>query len=206
MGFFDALFGKQGPRNVETVPDQIWLTTRAKYRGLLQNAKQRAETDTVAILLVAHFPDVLVRLKEFADQPDWNVPCTAVLAHNLNSDLAATLQMEETEIIDIMVAERHPLPSVDESLKAFAAELPCRCRFTHHLSLDDPVMRVFAGEAVKQVLQQLGMSEDEPISSPMVSNRIQRAQQKIEGRSLGADEADSAQQWLEKNCPKLVRK
>jgi hypothetical protein len=50
------------------------------------------------------------------------------------------------------------------------------------------------------------MSEDEAIESQMVSRRIRQAQQKIEGRSFGSFDAESAAQWLEKNCPELVRK
>lgn len=50
------------------------------------------------------------------------------------------------------------------------------------------------------------MSEDEAIESNMVSRRIRQAQQKIEGRAFGSLDAESAAEWLEKNCPELVRK
>jgi preprotein translocase subunit SecA len=66
-------------------------------------------------------------------------------------------------------------------------------------------MKIFAGEWVQNVLRKLGMSEDEAIESQMISRRIRQAQQKIEGRAFGSFEAESAAQWLEKNCPELVR-
>lgn len=111
--------------------------------------------------------------------------------------------MLKSATIDVIVGERHPLPSVDDRLEEFADELPCRCRFSHHVSLEDPVMQIFAGEWVQDVLRKLGMSEDEAIESRMVSRRIRQAQLKIEGRTFGNLNAGSASEWLETNRPDL---
>jgi len=207
MGLFDFLFGGGKKRtSVEVVPDHIWMTTAAKFAGLAKEARERSRSETVAILLVAHFPDVLERLDEIANQQTWDVPCKAVSASNLNTNLAASLRVDESATIDIIVGERHPLPSVDDRLEEFADELPCRCRFSHYVSLDDAMMKVFAGDWIKNVLKQLGMTEDEAIESQMVSRRIRQAQQKIEGRAFGSLNAESAAEWLEKNCPDLLPK
>ncbi len=206
MGLFDALFGSKKRTNVEVVPDRIWMTTDAKFAGLAREAEERSRSATVAILLVAHFPDVLARLQEIANQPTASVPCKAVLASHLNSDLATSLSLDDSAILDVIVGERHPLPSVDDRLEEFAEELPCRCRFSHHLSLDDAVVEVFAGNWVKGMLTKMGMNEDEAIESQMVSRRIRQAQQKIEGRAFGTVDAESAAEWLEKNCPELGNK
>ncbi len=206
MGLFDALFGRKKRTNVEVVPDHIWMTTDAKFAGLAREAEERSRSATVAILLVAHFPEVLARLEELASQQAWSVPCKAVLARNLNTDLATSLSLDESAMIDVIVGERHPLPSVDDRLEEFADELPCRCRFSHHLSLEDAVMEVFAGDWVKGVLTKLGMKEDEAIESQLVSRRIRQAQQKIEGRAFGTVDAESAAEWLKKNCPELRNK
>ena len=203
MGIFDALFGSKKRTNVELLPDQIWMTTEAKFAGLLKDADDRPRSDTVAILLVAHFGDVLARLEDLVRQRSWHVPCQTVLANNLDTDLAVSLNVDESTIIDIIVGERHPLPSLDDGLEAFADHLPCRCRFSHHLSLEDAVMQTFGGEWVQNILRNLGISEDEAIERNLVSRRIRRAQQKIEGRASGSRDAESAEQWLEKNCPEL---
>ena len=165
--------------------------------------RERASAETVAILLVGHFPDVLARLEELVKPQTWDVPCKVVPAKQLDSDLAASLNLQAAALIDIIVGERHPLPSVDDRLEEFARLLPCRCRFSHHISLEDAVMKVFAGEWVKKILMQMGMKEDEAIDSQMVSRRIRQAQQKIEGRTYGHLDAESAAEWLEKNCPEL---
>jgi len=205
MGFFDALFGAKQPERIEVAAERIWLTTGAKFAGVAQDVAQRSGSETVAILLVAHFPDVLARLNEIAATPA-SVPVMAVLASDLSVEIATSLNLDESATIDIIVAERHPLPSVDERLEQFARELPCRCRFAHHLSLEDPVIKIFAGQWVHGMLEKMGMKEDESLESPMVSRRIKHAQQKIEGRAYGDSVAESAERWLEKNCPDVVAK
>lgn len=206
MGLFDFLFGGKKPTNVQLVTDRIWLTTDAKFAGLAKEAEERARTETVAILLVAHFPDVLARLEEIANQKTWDVPCKAILASDLNTNLAKSLSLDESAILDVIVGERHPLPSVDDRLEEFAETLPCRCRFSHHLSLDDAMFRAFGGDWVKNLLKKLGMSENEAISNPVVSRHIRKAQQKIEGRTFGSLDAESGAAWLEKNCPEMMPK
>jgi hypothetical protein len=203
MGFFSFLFGGKRPTNVEVVADRIWMTAEAKLAGLAKEIDERSMSGTAVILLVAHFPDVLDRLQQLAERQASGAPVKAVLAGDLNAGFAATLDLDESAMIDVIVAERHPLPSEDDRVKAFADELPCRCRFAHHVSLEDPVMKIFAGDWVQSVLSRLGMSEDESIESQLVSRRIRQAQKKIEGRTLGTLRADSAAQWLEKNCPEL---
>jgi hypothetical protein len=205
MGLLDFIFCSKTPSNCEVVADRIWRSTDAKFVGIAKETAERANSETVAILLVAHFPDVLARLHEVASATT-RVPVKAVLATSLTPDLAASLKLDESSVIDIIVGERHPLLSVDERLEEFAGAFPCRCRFSHHLSLDDPVMQVFSSGWVKQVLSKLGMKEDEAIESEMVVRRIKDAQRKIEGRALGNVDAESAAEWLERNCPGLGQK
>lgn len=205
MGLFTALFGgRKKPRSVETAPDQIWLTTDAKLAGLATEAIARDESSTVALLLVAHFPDVKRRLEELVAQREWHSPCMAVLASEMTPELAARLPLEESTTLDVLVAERHPLPAVDDQLEAFAQGLPCRCHFAHHISLEDAVIRTFAGESVQRVIQAMGMEPNESIQSHLVSRRIRKAQQRIAGKTFGTVNADSAAEWLEKNCPELA--
>ena len=116
------------------------------------------------------------------------------------------VRCDDSQTIEIIVAERHPLQSHDAAIAEFAQSLPCRCRLIHHVSLEDPVMRVFAGEWVQNVLQRLGMNENEAIQSRMVTRRLQAAAQKIEQQAVSDLPAESAEEWLERNCPDLWRK
>lgn len=211
MGFFDALFrygfGIKKQTNVEVWPEKVFMTTDDKFDGvagyvsvMCTEPEKTFESETDAILLVAHFPDVLTRFEEIASQQAWDVPCKAVLARNLNTDLFASLNLDESAVIDVIVGERHPLRSVDERLEEFAHELPFRCRISHHVSLEDAVMKGVANDLeVKKLLKQIGLEEGESISSIKLSHHIRQEQQKIESRAFGTDDAESALEWLEKN-------
>ena len=67
-------------------------------------------------------------------------------------------------------------------------------------------MKTFGGEWVQNILRNLGMTEEDAIESKLLSRRIRKAQQKIEGKALGSADAESAAQWLEKHCPELSKR
>ncbi len=201
MGLLDFLFGKRLRAKVEVIPDLMWITAEGKYAGLEREIEERSGSQTVAVLLVAHFADVLARLEEIASRQKSEVPIKSVIASDLNSSLAASLQFSESATIDILVGERHPIRTVDDQLHDFADKLPCRCRFMHFVSLEDAIVKTFAGDSVAQTLKLLGMRDDQAIQHRMVYRRIRSAQKRIQGKVVGSLEASSAEEWFSKNCP-----
>ncbi len=201
MGLLDLLFGRKPASTVDAVADQVWISQQAKFAGIQKEIEDRAQSDSVAILLIPHFSDSLQRLDAVAAEFSGDTPVIATLAERLSPEIASSLNLDESVGIDLIVAERHPLLSVDDKLMQFAEELPCRCRVAHHLSFDDPLMDIFVSEWARGILDKLGMEEDEAIQSSMVSRRIKDAQKKIESESLGNIEASSAAEWFEYNMP-----
>src|SRR5205085_9637784 len=84
--------------------------------------------------------------------------------------------------LHIIGTERHDARRIDNQLRGRAGRQgdPGSSRF--YLSLEDDLMRIFAGEWVSGLLQRLGMQEGEAIESRMVSRRIEAAQKKVEER------------------------
>jgi preprotein translocase subunit SecA len=84
----------------------------------------------------------------------------------------------------IVGTERHESQRIDNQLKGRAGRQgdPGASRF--YLSLDDDLMRIFAGERLKAAMKRLGMEEDVPIESPMVTRSIERAQKQVETRNF----------------------
>lgn len=82
--------------------------------------------------------------------------------------------------LHIVGTERHEARRIDNQLRGRAGRQgdPGSSRF--FLSLQDDLMRIFAGEWVQKTLAWLGMQEGEAIESPMVSRRIEGAQKKRE--------------------------
>jgi preprotein translocase subunit SecA len=86
--------------------------------------------------------------------------------------------------LHIVGTERHEARRIDNQLRGRAGRQgdPGSSRF--YLSLQDDLMRIFAGEWVANVLTKLGMEEGQAIESRMVSKRIEGAQKKVEERNF----------------------
>ncbi len=86
--------------------------------------------------------------------------------------------------LHIIGTERHESRRIDNQLRGRSGRQgdPGSTRF--YLSLEDDLMRLFGGDAVKGLMDRLGMSEDEPIDHPMVSRAIESAQKKVEARNF----------------------
>ncbi|MCW8886596.1 MAG: preprotein translocase subunit SecA [Motiliproteus sp.] len=86
--------------------------------------------------------------------------------------------------LHIVGTERHESRRIDNQLRGRAGRQgdPGSSRF--FLSLDDSLMRIFASDRVKNFMQALGMEEGEAIEHKMVSNAIEKAQRKVEGRNF----------------------
>jgi len=85
--------------------------------------------------------------------------------------------------LHVIGTERHEARRTDQQLRQACGRQgdPGSSRF--YLSLEDDLMRIFAGEWVKNVLSRLGMEEGQAIESRMVSRRIDGAQKKLELRN-----------------------
>jgi preprotein translocase subunit SecA len=84
----------------------------------------------------------------------------------------------------IIATERHESRRIDNQLRGRSGRQgdPGSSRF--YLSLDDPLMRIFAGDRVKAIMDRLKMPEGEAIEAGMVSRSIESAQRKVESRNF----------------------
>ena len=86
--------------------------------------------------------------------------------------------------LHIIGSERHESRRIDNQLRGRSGRQgdPGSSRF--YLSLDDQLLRIFAGERLKAVMDRLKMPEGEPIEHPLVSRSLESAQRKVEGRNF----------------------
>ncbi len=86
--------------------------------------------------------------------------------------------------LHIVGTERHEARRIDLQLRGRCGRQgdPGSSRF--FLSLEDDLMRIFAGEWVKNILTRIGMEEGQAIESRMISRRIEGAQKKVEERNF----------------------
>jgi len=99
------------------------------------------------------------------------------------------VEAEHNEVVEIgglhiLGTERHESRRIDNQLRGRAGRQgdPGSSRF--FLSLEDDLMRIFAGDKVKALMQRLGMEKGVAIESKMVSKRIESAQKSVEGRNF----------------------
>ena len=86
--------------------------------------------------------------------------------------------------LHILGTERHESRRIDNQLRGRSGRQgdPGVSRF--YLSLEDNLMRIFASDRVKSFMQALGMERGEAIEHRMVTNAIEKAQRKVEGRNF----------------------
>ena len=86
--------------------------------------------------------------------------------------------------LHIIGTERHESRRIDNQLRGRAGRQgdPGSSRF--YLSLDDQLLRIFAGDRVRAIMDRLKMPEGEPIEAGIVTRSIESAQRKVEGRNF----------------------
>jgi len=86
--------------------------------------------------------------------------------------------------LHIIGTERHESRRIDNQLRGRAGRQgdPGLSRF--YLSLEDNLMRIFASDRMRSIMQTLGMEKGEAIEHRMVTNAIEKAQRKVEGRNF----------------------
>jgi len=93
-------------------------------------------------------------------------------------------QVIEAGGLHVIASERHESRRIDNQLRGRAGRQgdPGSSRF--YLSLEDNLMRIFASDRVKNFMKALGMEAGEAIEHRMVTNAIEKAQRKVEGRNF----------------------
>jgi preprotein translocase subunit SecA len=86
--------------------------------------------------------------------------------------------------LHIIGTERHESRRIDNQLRGRSGRQgdPGSSRF--YLSLEDPLLRIFAGERIKGIMERLKMPEGEPIEHSLVTRSIESAQRKVEAHNF----------------------
>ncbi|MEO9656208.1 preprotein translocase subunit SecA [Marinomonas sp.] len=94
--------------------------------------------------------------------------------------------------LHIIGTERHESRRIDNQLRGRAGRQGDVGSSRFYLSLEDNLMRIFMSDRIKKMMMALGMEKGEAIEHKMVSNAIEKAQRKVEGRNF-----DTRKQLLE---------
>src|SRR5437870_2109357 len=162
------------------------IVAQAGRKGMVTIATNMAGRGTD--ILLGGNPDFMTRefLKEQEVDPD------EADESQWQQEFARARRIVETEHkevvslggLHILGTERHESRRIDNQLRGRSGRQgdPGSSRF--FLSLEDDLMRIFAGDKVKALMQRLGMEKGVAIESKMVSKRIEAAQKSVEGRNF----------------------
>ena len=86
--------------------------------------------------------------------------------------------------LKIIGTERHESRRIDNQLRGRSGRQgdPGQSRF--YIALDDDLMKIFGGKAITSVYDKIGVDDDMPITSRMISRAVENAQKKVEGRNF----------------------
>src|SRR5690349_5680975 len=169
-----VLNAKQHAREAEIVtqagrPKMITIATNMAGRGtdIVLGGNPEPELERVRSDESLSEPEKAARLGEVQEQ--WQVLHDEVLKQGG---------------LHIIGTERHESRRVDNQLRGRAGRQgdPGSSRF--YLSLEDPLLRIFASDRVANIMQKLNMPEGEAIEHPWVTRAIENAQRKVEARNF----------------------
>ena len=132
---------------------------------LLYEANGHAETDDPEVLAIrAKFEELYRKYKQETDADAEKVRAAGGLY--------------------ILGTERHESRRIDNQLRGRAGRQGDPGESSFYISLEDDLMRLFGSEKIQNMMDSLGIEEDEPIDQKILSGAIENAQKKIESRNF----------------------
>ncbi len=192
-----------GTTSIENSELLSGLLTKKKFPHQVLNAKQHAReaeiivqagspgSVTIATNMAGRGTDIVLggnveKQIDFlrADESKSDEEKTAGIENLRNSWQGLHDQVVSASGLHIIGTERHESRRVDNQLRGRSGRQgdPGSSRF--YLSLDDPLLRIFAGDRVRAIMDRLKMPEGEPIEAGIVMRSIESAQRKVEARNF----------------------
>ena len=171
--------------NAKQHEKEAYVVAQAGKKGAITVSTNMAGRGTDIIL--GGNPEMIAKLefKEQGRDPDKEPEEFAKVV--LRHEESCKKEGEEVKAIGglhILGTERHESRRIDNQLRGRAGRQGDPGSSSFYLSLEDDLMRIFAGDKVKSLMERMGMPDDEPIEHPWVTKSILDAQSKVEGRNF----------------------
>jgi len=171
--------------NAKQHEKEAYVVAQAGRKGAITVSTNMAGRGTDIIL--GGNPEMLAKLefKELGKDPDTSSEEFAqTVAKYEESCKKEGEEVKALGGLHILGTERHESRRIDNQLRGRAGRQGDPGSSSFYLSLEDDLMRIFAGDKVKALMERMGMPDDEPIEHPWVTRSISDAQTKVEGRNF----------------------
>ena len=194
------------PIQRKDLPDVIFKNKRGKYKAVVREVERRHATGQPMLIGTTSI-EQSEELSHMLDQA--NIPHSVLnakyhereaaivalagqkgavtIATNMagrGTDISLGEGVAERGGLAIIGTERHESRRIDNQLRGRAGRQGDPGSSQFFLSLEDDLLRIFGGDNIKSFMEKMGLEEDEPINSRMVSNAIQKAQKRVEARNF----------------------
>src|SRR5512143_3451169 len=194
------ILSKMGVRhevlNAKNHEREAFLVAQAGRKGIVTVSTNMAGRGTD--ILLGGNPEFMTKERLRKENKDPDAMQTAAVGSperqewdELFSRFKAETQEEHDEVValgglHILGTERHDSRRIDNQLRGRSGRQgdPGSARF--YLSLQDDLMRIFGGARMQNLMLRLGMEEDVPIESKMITKRIAAAQKAVEAQNFAA--------------------
>jgi len=169
---------------------EAYVVAQAGTPGAVTVATNMAGRGTDIVL--GGNPEMLARIEVLESAPEevlsnpelWEAAVAKATEHLIAKCKEDAKAVKEAGGLRIIGTERHESRRIDNQLRGRSGRQgdPGASRF--FLSLEDDLMRIFAGERVQTMMDRLGMEEDVPIEHRLVTRAVENAQKKVEERNF----------------------
>ncbi len=182
--------------NAKNHEREALIVAQAGHKGAVTVSTNMAGRGTD--ILLGGNPEFLAKeyLRKQNKDPDYMQTCAVGTPERTEWDevygrFRAEWQKDHDEVVElgglhIVGTERHDSRRIDNQLRGRAGRQgdPGSARF--YLSLQDDLMRIFGGQRMQNLMLRLGMEEDVPIESKMITKRIAATQKAVEAQNFAA--------------------
>jgi len=179
MGFFD-LFKKKEIKPAIIKKDLVWINERGKLLGCIDLLQQRRN-----VALVAWFPDTRSRWLTLLNEENFFHDIWLVRETN-------PIQLANKQLI---MLEHYPLKDKEEAfLSSFSNQ-----EILVLNSLDEPLLELFGGGRIVNLMERMGLQENDMVEHSLITKSLVRAQEKLTQKVTLESPAQSMKEWFEKN-------
>ena len=176
---------KHNVLNAKHHENEAYVVAQAGRKGAITVSTNMAGRGTDIIL--GGNPEMLAKLK-FKEQnriPEAEPEDFDKLVEEIRAESTKDGdEVRELGGLFILGTERHESRRIDNQLRGRAGRQGDPGTSKFYLSLEDDLMRIFAGDRVKNLMERMGMPDDEPIEHPWVTKSVENAQKKVEERNF----------------------
>src|SRR5690625_2621189 len=189
-------------------PDMIYKTMEGKFKAVVEEIKRRHATGqpvlvgTVAVETSEHISQLLKkeRIKHDVLNAKNHYREAEIIEHAGQKGavtIATNMAGRGTDIklgegvielggLAVIGTERHESRRIDNQLRGRSGRQGDPGMSQFYLSMEDELMRRFGSDNLKTMMDRLGMDDDVPIESKMVSRAVESAQKRVEGNNFDA--------------------